>query len=295
MSLDLKPLKKEAGDRKTSAARLLELASMDVQLSRSVAKSKHAPAQVLEYLARSSDMTTRRAVAANPTIPLALMEKLARDNQWTVLKAVATNASTPPHLLKHLASHSRDTVRHALFQRDFVPLPDEVLETFVHSPHVEDRRLLTRYGHPLPQHVLQQLERDPDTQVRLNLVWLQGGKLGDDLLQECLQSQDPQLRWTAAKHTTSAETLAALLLNDPDIGVKCAAARNHHTPGSALVSAAESLLAHPGDADDVKALLVSLLHNSGTPKAMKTELRQKLHRPLKTLVNAELVLKGETP
>lgn len=291
MTQDLASLKREARLKSTSAGRLLELAALDPQLSRSVAKSKYASADVLEQLSRSGDMPTRRAVAANPVAPLGLLEKLAKDHQWTVLKAVATNPSTPEHLLMLLASHKRDSVRQSLFARSGLPLTDRVLEVFLHSSHIEDRRKLASYS-PISPYLLEQLSEETDLEVRHNLVWWHGKALSQELLRECAEAEPHHLREVAARYVQDPALLAGLL-QDQNLGVRLSAAQNGSTPMTALMQATQDILADLPRFAEHEPLARALSRNTTLPDTLRRELRKHLDRPLKHLVLAEDQLKGE--
>lgn len=291
MTQDLTSLKREARHKSTSAGRLLELAALDVQLSRTVAQSKYAPANVLEQLSRSGDMPTRRAVAANPNTPLGLLDKLAKDHQWTVLKAVAGNPSTPEHVLILLASHKRDSVRQSLFARYGLPLTDRVLEVFLHSSQIKDRRKLASYS-PLSPHLIGQLSKETDLEIRHNLVWRHGPVLSQELLGECAKAEPPQLREAAARHL-QAPALLAGLLQDQDLGVRLSVAQNGHTPITALMQAAQDILADLPSFAEQEPLARALSRNKTLPETLRRELRSQLDRPLKHLVFAEGQLKEE--
>ncbi|WP_412026382.1 hypothetical protein [Deinococcus yunweiensis] len=140
MTLDLKALKREARSRGTSPARLMELAALDPQLSRQVAKSQRTPIPVLEHLAHSHDMQTRRAVATNLSTSPALLCQLGTDNQWTVLKAVALNSHTPSGVLLSLLSHHQKSVRQSVYERQ--TYPDEIIPTLVQQITPELARAL---------------------------------------------------------------------------------------------------------------------------------------------------------
>lgn len=113
MTLDLPALRGEIRRKDTTPARLLDIAALDPQLSRSVAKAKTTPPQVLDRLARSPDMPTRARVAEHSATPLPTLAHLAGDPQWTVLKALTENPNLPADLLLGLSRHKRATVRAA--------------------------------------------------------------------------------------------------------------------------------------------------------------------------------------
>ncbi len=113
MTVDLPALRGEIRRKDTTPQRLLEIAALDPQLSRSVAKAKTTPPDVLARLASSSDMPTRTRVAENPNAPAQALAHLASDPQWTVLKAVAEHPQLPAGILLKLSRHKRSTVRAA--------------------------------------------------------------------------------------------------------------------------------------------------------------------------------------
>ena len=72
-------------------------------LKKQIADCSHAPASVLEMLARDSVRSVRESVAWNPSTPASVLEQLARDSVDSVREGVAFNPSTPASVLEQLA------------------------------------------------------------------------------------------------------------------------------------------------------------------------------------------------
>lgn len=278
---ELNALKREARKQGTSAARLLELAALESQISRSIAKAVNTPTSVLEQLARSTDLTTRKLVAANPTTPPALLEILAKDRQWTVLKAVAENPHTPPGTLERLARHKQHTVKTALLNNPHLPLA--ALLVLNQDTDVRVRSaVLVQENMPVP------LKREaldhPEAEVRASaLLGLAGhephrGGLAETDLRMAAQDQDERVRHEAAClldrddlafhrliPPIQIEDLANQFLSDEDPTVRLAATRRAsptliagtllpmiHKPG---YDAARTLIDRTNDAQVTQAIL----------------------------------------
>lgn len=241
MTTNLKTLSREARQATTSPARLLELAAMAPQLSRTVARLPQAAGPVLETLARSGDLTTRKLVAAHPAAPPALLETLGTDRQWTVLKAVAENPHTPARTLDALAGHARHTVRLAALHNPHIR--PAVVETLSHD-HDLTVRVAALFHPALPGSVKRHALTDPLPEVRAAALGSLGhllpdaGGLTDADLQQAATDPEDQVRHAAAilldrddlpfyrfMPAGRAEQLANELLNSADSFVACAAAR----------------------------------------------------------------------
>lgn len=177
MTLDIAALRGEIRRKSTTPARLLEIAALDPQLSRSVAQAKTTPPDVLDKLARSSDMPTRTRVAEHPNAALPTLLHLAGDPQWTVLKALTEHPNLPAEVLEKLSRHKRSTVRAATV------------------------KMLLARG-PLARGDWERLQRDPAEEVRMELAaWK-----GLDAAQAAAFLQDPA---ASVRHTILARSLGA--------------------------------------------------------------------------------------
>lgn len=170
--MDIKALKKEAKDYRTSPHRLLELARQDTALSRLIALRPNLPLQVMHELSKSRDMPTRANVAKNYTAPMEILEVLARDPQWTVAKAVLgamVNRTVTPNrsTFEIIAAHKRHTVRQTAADNRFCP-PD-LLERLAQDPAPEVRRAVAE-NITATAELLHRLAADPDDRVVWNVA-----------------------------------------------------------------------------------------------------------------------------
>jgi len=163
MTVDLKALKQEARSKRTSVARLIELAALDPKVSREIARSKYTPVQVLEHLTQSSDVHTREAIIYHPAVTPALLEKLSSDGKERVLRAVAFHDLTPSTALGFLARHPQASVRSVVAKNSQVP--QSLKERFADDPDSEVRRAIARSA-ALPVDIIQRLLVDPAPEVR---------------------------------------------------------------------------------------------------------------------------------
>lgn len=177
MTLNLAALRGEIRRKDTTPERLLEIAELDPQLSRSVAKGKTTPPAVLDRLARSGDMPTRAQVAQNPNTLPATLFHLVDDPQWTVLKALTEHPHFPAELLGKLSCHKRSTVRAAAV------------------------RVMLERG-PLSQSDWKRLLGDPAEEVRMELA----AYAGLDAAQMAAFLQDPA---AGVRHTILARGVGA--------------------------------------------------------------------------------------
>lgn len=245
MTLDLTALKKEANQKGTSASRLLEIAALDVQLSRTVAKSRHTPLAVLEPLAKSADMPTRRAVAANPNTPATMLEKMAGDKQWTVLKAIAANPNTAPSTLVQLLDHKQDSVWQAVLEQP--TWPAEVQWAAAKHADVERRWRAARYRGLLPE-VLAHLAQDKDQKVLTFLVRFNGEHLPQATLEGYLPGAEVGLRAAIAANTDN-PALIQDFRTDPAPFVRSSLLENRHLSQEWLAQFVQDMLARPDDYD----------------------------------------------
>ncbi|MDO4246814.1 MAG: hypothetical protein Q4C89_12385 [Deinococcus sp.] len=179
MTLDIAALRGEIRRKSTTPARLLEIAALDPQLSRSVAQAKTTPPDVLDKLARSSDMPTRTRVAEHPSTALPTLLHLAGDPQWTVLKALTEHPNLPAEVLEKLSRHKRSTVRAAAV------------------------KMLLARG-PLAQADWERLQRDPAEEVRMELAAYAG--LDAAAVTAFLQDPAASVRYTILARSLGAYT-----------------------------------------------------------------------------------------
>jgi hypothetical protein len=81
------------------------------KIRESVASSYHAPADLVEKLARDADEGVRSCLARNETTPCDVLRELARDDSATVRGWVAVNFYVPEDVMLDLADDPDDQVR----------------------------------------------------------------------------------------------------------------------------------------------------------------------------------------
>lgn len=244
-ALDLTTLKREARAKGTSETRLLELAALDVQLSRTIAKAAHTPLTVLEKLATSADMPTRRAVAANSHTPGAMLDKMAGDKQWTVLKAIAANPNATPPTLVQLLNHKQDSVWQAVLEQPIWPA--EVQWAAAQHADVERRWRAARYRVLLPE-VLAQLAQDKDQKVLLFLVRFNGEHLSPATLEGYLPGAEVGLR-AAVAASSSNPALFQTFHTDSEAFVRASLLENPHLSRAWIAQLVQDILARPDQYD----------------------------------------------
>ncbi|GEM_PF-634914 len=79
-------LRQEAASENTSPRRLEELAKINLELARIVAKNANATANLLRYLSSSTDNIIRKNVAGNPNTPTDILWELGREFPQQLLK-----------------------------------------------------------------------------------------------------------------------------------------------------------------------------------------------------------------
>jgi hypothetical protein len=192
--MDVAALKKEARAKGTSARRLLELAAMDVSLSRLVAKAKRTPTSVLEKLSRSSDTSTQAAVASHSNTPSTVLSYLGGHGKYTILKAVAKNPHTPDEVIEKLATHKHSAVREAVACREV-----------------------------LPEAIAVRLAKDPELAIRMMLI---RENRTDAVWQILAKDSDPRVRGSVAKISTLSDNLLESFFGDPSQGVRASLGLN---------------------------------------------------------------------
>lgn len=118
--LDIAALKREARRKGTSPERLLELAEMEPELAREVARSPNTSPEVLAQLTELyfQDTSILELLARNPHTPLGTLEQLVNK----VPNWVAFNKAAPESLLRRMAVHSDPEVRQAVLFNKSAPL-----------------------------------------------------------------------------------------------------------------------------------------------------------------------------
>ena len=81
------------------------------KIRESVASSYHAPAEVMQKLARDADAGVRACVARNETTACELLRELAHDESESVRGWVAVNFFVPADVMDELADDPSATVR----------------------------------------------------------------------------------------------------------------------------------------------------------------------------------------
>ena len=137
-------LKREARDRATTPARLLEIALADPELAKWVAGSARATAAVLGPLAEHPLPAVRSRVAKHPATPGPVLEALSRDAGAALLKTIARNPATPARTLERLARDGSDAVLEALADRP--ALPTGALDRLVADGRANPLTLIRRHA-----------------------------------------------------------------------------------------------------------------------------------------------------
>ncbi len=170
--MDLKALKQEAKKSSTTKERLLELAKLDLSLSREIAKRYTLPLEVAKELCKSRDMPTRAALAKNHTAPLEILEILAKDPQWTVAKAVLGSKVNRKIMLSRMifetiARHKRHTVRQTA--AEYLHCPADILEVLSKDMAVEVRASVAD-NFKVTAEILHRLASDTELRVVWNVA-----------------------------------------------------------------------------------------------------------------------------
>jgi hypothetical protein len=249
--IDLKALKREAKSKNTTLERLREIANLHVQISRAVATSHHAPPQILDDLARSSDMPTRAAVAKNPNTPLEGLERLSEDHQWTVLKGLTVNQKTSVAIFLRLALHRQSSVQVAVAISAFVPI--RALEYLAQHGCEAAHHAMTASRQVTPGPVLAMLIGQTNKEIRERLAL--HPNTPTETLWVLLEDQDETVRGAAACNANfSGKDLERLALSS-DMRIRAGVAFNRNSPGKVLQDLAR-------DPEDTVRLTVALNHST---------------------------------
>jgi hypothetical protein len=170
--MNLDELKKEAKSKKTSAARLEELARhSDTSIQLAVANNPNANAATLEYLSGHGMWNILKAVAKNPSMPSSAQIRLARHKQVSVREMLVQRSDLAPETLEALARDTEvnlvDLVMH--YNAHLRSLP-QVLEAFVTSPVASARRGAARFA-PVTSDQFERLFKDSDPHIVGNLYF----------------------------------------------------------------------------------------------------------------------------
>ncbi|KAF3887349.1 MULTISPECIES: hypothetical protein [Nostocales] len=133
-SLEKSVLQQEAVSENTSAARLLELAKLNTELARLVAKNPNTDSQLLLELGSSSDKKTLQCVASNPNTPTQVLWKLGEEFPEEVLSnpVFSLLMLENPNLLKEIPTETLCSLLKAK------AIPEEYLVTFVDNSNYSD-------------------------------------------------------------------------------------------------------------------------------------------------------------
>jgi hypothetical protein len=255
----------------------------------------------LAALAVHPDASVRRAAAVHPETPESALGKLARDAATPVRRALAGRETLPPGIAGGLLADASGDVRLTMARR-FDAGPEE-LRPLAADPDPRVRRVVTALGfgnggeltdpdpavrrtavrtrdHTRLAHILPELARDPDRQIR-------------DMVTEMHRNHDPAALAVLATDPEAAVRAGAAgnwftpvrslteLANDPDPRVAEALTGNHLAPPDALARLADRLIRLRADdirtagaGHEVHRVVHDLLGHPATPPGTLRRLHE---------------------
>lgn len=120
------------------------------------------PAETLQLLSASEDITVKSTLATNPATPTDILRKLAECDNTFILTQLATNPTAPPDMLNKLAEHTN-----FLIIENVIKNPNVTTQTLQYLTTVSDRktRLALAVLPTLPENLVYTLAFDPDVEV----------------------------------------------------------------------------------------------------------------------------------
>jgi hypothetical protein len=235
--MDITALKKEAKNARITPERMLELAAIETELARLIAKRNDLTLVVYHQLAKSRDATTRASMAKNPKTPLEVLEILAKDRQWSVAKAVLgakvnRTMTLSRVIFETIVANPRFSVRQSAAEHSACP-PD-LLERLASDKAVEVRSSVAE-NRQTPSHILASLSHDSDTRVLWQVV--RHANTNDETLDQLAHHPEanireesicPYLSWGLTRSIPLARLVH--LSSDPERKVLEAVLHNSNSP-----------------------------------------------------------------
>jgi len=187
------------------------------------------PIQVIEGLAKDSDLSVRRTIARKTSSSESVLEALAKDKDGDVRGAVAGNAFTSPSLLKVLAKDSDESIRREVARNTSTPfsalgeLANDLADMVRHD---------VASNKSTPASVLQELAKDSAESVRSSVA--RNSSTPFSVLELLAKDSVDSVRNSVATNTSTPESLLKVLVQHTDRWTRDSLARKTSTPVSVL-------------------------------------------------------------